>query len=289
MEETTSVEQEMPQEEVGPSLGPNPFEEQFRSQQPLDQTSTNPAANEAASGEVQDALQGQEDQLQTQQFTGEDAAALMEQAGSTQMQQPVSAVQEIDWQIAPSLEFPEELQPYEDVIMSRIVDASKHVIRSLEANAMQRFQAEQQQAAQQSVTTEVRDILDSPMREAFLQNKDVIVGLIQSNPGLLQTVGVKGIMKMFPGGHQAAAQPAPANSGGIPAAPPAGVSNESRDYQRGVQDAMKRLQQSRNAASQPPNNNTAQTQPVQTMFRKGASLNQSIEAAFNAAMEREQG
>ena len=285
MEEQTSVEAVQPTEEVGPSLGPNPFEEQFQSQQPIDQTSTNQAANEAASGEVQDAPQGQEDQLQTQQFTGEDAAALMATANQVQTNVPQSAIEEINWQIAPSLEFPEELQPYEEVIMSRIVDASKHVIRSLEANAMTRFQAEQQQTAQETVTTEVRDIMDSPQRDAFLQNKDVIVGLIQSNPGLLQTVGVKGIMKMFPGGASAEAPPTAQPQ--VPVAPPQGVSNESRDYQRGMQDALKQLQQGRNAAQQPPNNTTATTQPVQTVFRKGASLNQSIEQAFNNAVERE--
>jgi len=119
----------------------------------------------------------------------------------------------------------------------------------------------------------------------FLQNKDVIVGLIQSNPGLLQTVGVKGIMKMFPGGTAPeapqTAQPQ------AQAAPPQGVSSESREYQRGMQDALKQLQQGRNAAAQPPNNTTATTQPVQTQFRKGTSLNASIEQAFNNAVDRE--
>ncbi|TFH50662.1 MAG: hypothetical protein E4H01_01785 [Lysobacterales bacterium] len=282
MEEMTSVETEPSAEETGPSLGPNPFEEQFRSQQPFDQTSANQAANEAASDRGQDAPQGQDEQLQTQQFTGEDAAALMAQANQVQTFVPQSATEEINWQIQPSLNFPEELQPYEDVIMSRIVDASKHVIRSLESNAMQRFQAEQQQLAQETVTNEVREVMDSPQREAFLQNKDVIVGLIKSNPGLLQTVGVKGILKMFPGGaSKESARPVQ------PQIPTMGASNESREYQRGMQDALKQLQQGRNAAQQPPNNTAARTQPVQTVFRKGVSLDKSIEQAFNNALERE--
>jgi hypothetical protein len=166
---------------------------------------------------------------------------------------------------------PDELEDYADPIDKRVIAIANHAINQMYANAERQAAQQQAQATQQSLKTQIQDMVADPAYADYATYYPRMKEIAQSAPALLQQPnGLKAIYV--------------AAKGEVPAATPVSTGNGADDsYARGVKAGMAKVQGKRASAVDSPGPVTADTRVLPT---GGRTLEQALDQEFQNAVAR---
>jgi len=284
-------------------LGPNPFEESWTHQQTL---KPQDADDESATGEIDAATPVNADDvvetlpddsdvdaqvpeaaephteplnpevkaLQQQNAELQQRLARLEASAEPEAKQP-EVERGIVWE---NMELPplqDELEEYTDSIDKRVIAIANHAINQMYASADRQAAYQQNQATQQSLKTQIEDMVADPAYADYASYYPRMKEIAQAAPAMLQQPnGLKAIYVAAKGGGPNAVAPASNGNGA--------VGNDK--YAQGMKAGMAAVQGKRASAVDKPGPVTADTRSLPTA---GRSLEQALDQEFQNAIARE--
>lgn len=289
-------------------LGPNPFEASWTHEQTLRPQQDGEPQGEPEAGDTQPAAEqaNAEDVVETQPDdqdvdsqvapTGDEAqvtppnpeVVLLQQqnaelqqrlerleAGAEPEQQP-EVEQGVTWDNMELPPLPDELEEYTDPIDKRVIAIANHAINQMYANAEKQAAHQQTLATQESLKTQIQDMVADPAYADYATYYPRMKEIAQSAPAMLQQPnGLKAIYVAAKGEVPTASTPATNGNG-------AAVGDDA--YARGVKAGMTAVQGKRANAVDSPKPVSADTRVVPTGLR---SLDAALDQEFNNAIARE--
>ena len=171
--------------------------------------------------------------------------------------------------INPGIELPEELEPYRKPLASLAIDVAKQVVQQMQAQAEVQHAHQQKVEMTNKIRTQLREVQNGPRAQDFATHRDAVIALAQESPGLINRIGLSGILSIVAGPGKPQTMPIP------------------NQNEQAASEMLQTLQSRRQAAMQPPSQSpTTATRAVPFTVPQGTSMNDAVAQAFADAQRR---